>query len=478
MTGIRIETDSLGSLSLPSEALYGIATLRGQRNFDISTVKLGHMPELFRALARIKRAAAEANRDLRVIPDEVAEAICAASLEVEEGRHADHLIVDLLEGSGCTSINMNMNEVLANRALQILGEAPGNYARVHPNDHVNTGQSTNDVVPSAIKLAAFEKSSELLQALDQLGNAFADRADTFSDVLRVGRTCLQAGQPMLLGQALGGYAAAVRRQADKLAAVRQQLLVLPLGGTAIGTGLGAAPGYRSRVYHYLRLVVGENVHPGENTFDAMQNADTFSRMSAEIRVCAEVLGKVASDLVILASDPASGIGELILPAVQAGSSIMPGKINPVLPMMMQQVSIAVIGNDTAVSLACLQGQLEINHFEPIIASRILDSLNLMARAIRIFSQHCVAGIEPERELSMRNLLRSPAIATIFVKRLGYIETSKLVKDAEKQSRPFLELAIERGLLTEAEVLATTRASTQYQDSGSQSTLRRPGNGCF
>ena len=463
MTATRIETDSLGSLHLPTEVLYGIATLRGQRNFDISQVKLGHVPELLRALARIKRAAAEANRDLHVIPDKLAEAICAAAIEVEDGQHALHFVIDLLEGSGGTSINMNMNEVLANRALQILGEAPGNYALVHPNDHVNAGQSTNDVVPSALKLAIFEKSKDLLEALDRLANAFRERADAFPDVLRVGRTCLQAGQPMLLSQALGGYAAAVRRQADKLAEIRQQLLVLPLGGTAIGTGLGAARGYRQCVYRHLQEIVGEGVRPGDDPFDTIQNADTFSRVSAELRVCAEVLGKIASDLAVLASDPAGGIGELILPPVQAGSSIMPGKINPVMPMMMQQVSFAVIGNDTAVSLASLHGQLEINHFEPIMASRIFDSLDLMARACRIFSGQCVSGIEPDRDQSLRNLLQSPAIATVFAQRLGYAETSKLVKEADQQKRPFVEFAIEKGLLTGSEVLNTLHASTQYQE---------------
>lgn len=464
LNATRIETDSLGSLNLPSDALYGIATLRGQQNFDISPVKLGHAPELLVALAQIKRAAAQANRDMLVISNEVADAICKAAMEVERGQHAEHFVVDLMEGSGGTSINMNMNEVLANRALQLMGEAPGTYDRVHPNDHVNTGQSTNDVVPAAIKLAIFAKSRHLLESLYGLGQAFAERAEAFSDVLRVGRTCLQAGQPMLLGQAFGGYAAAVRRQVEKLAEVRQQLLVLPLGGTAIGTGLGAVPGYRSRVYRHLQAIVGESVRPSDNFFDAMQNADIFSRISAEIRICAEVLGKIASDLAILASDPDSGIGELILPSVQAGSSIMPGKVNPVLPMMMQQVSIAVIGNDAAVSLACLQGQLEINHFEPIMASRIFDSLDLMARASRIFSERCVAGIEPDRERSIRNLLRSPAIATIFAKKIGYAEASKLVKDANRQKRSFVELAIEKGLLTKAEILNTMHESTRFRES--------------
>ncbi|MCX8282363.1 aspartate ammonia-lyase [Phyllobacterium sp. 0TCS1.6C] len=462
MTATRTETDSLGTRQVASNALYGIATLRGLENFDISAVKLRHIPQLVKALAQIKRAAAQANRDLGVIPRPLADAIAAAAIEVERGAHAGYFVIDLLEGSGGTSINMNMNEVLANRALQLMGEAPGTYSRLHPNDHVNAGQSTNDVVPSALKLAIFDKSHDLLQALGGLADAFAERAETFPDVLRVGRTCLQAGQPMLLGQAFGGYAAGIRRQADRLAETRRQLLVLPLGGTAIGTGLGAVPAYRARVYERLRAIVGEEVQPAGNMFDAMQNADVFSRISADLRVCAEVLGKIASDLAILASDPESGIGELMLPPVQPGSSIMPGKVNPVLPMMMQQVSIAVIGNDMTVSLACLQGQLEINHFEPAIASRIFDSLDLMLRAIRIFTERCVAGIEVDREQTSRNLMQSPAIATFFAGKLGYAEVSRLVKEAQAQKRPFVELAVEKNLLTSAEILDTIRASVELE----------------
>lgn len=463
MPDTRTDTDSLGSRQLPLGALFGVATLRGQENFDISFHKLGDAPELLKALARIKHAAAAANRDIGTIPGDIADAIIASAIEVENGLHADQFIVDLLEGSGGTSINMNVNEVITNRALQILGDKPGNYARIHPNDHVNTGQSTNDVVPAAVKLAVYDKSQSLIDALRHLAGAFEGRADAFDNVLRIGRTCMQAAQPMRLGQAFGGYAAAIRRLEHKLSEVRDEMLVLPLGGTAIGTGLGSNPGYRTAVYKHLRTIVGAAVKPGENMFDAMQNADGFARVSSEIRICAEVIGKISSDLIILSSGPNSGVGELKLPSVQPGSSIMPGKINPVLPMMMQQVAFAIVGNDATVSLASGQGQLEINHFEPVIASRLFDSIELLAKSTRIFADKCIAGIEPDREKSLKNLMQSSALATVFVPELGYAEVSKLVQASAAEGRPFIELAIERGLLTQDEVLNVVRASTNYRE---------------
>lgn len=462
MAYTRIDTDSLGSRELPAKALYGVATLRGRENFDISFRKLGDAPELLKALAQIKHAAALANRDIGVLPLDIADAIISAAIEVENGLHTDQFIVDLMEGSGGTSINMNINEVLANRALQMLGEQPGTYSRIHPNDHVNTGQSTNDVLPAAVKLAVYDKAQTLLDSLRHLAGALEDRSVVFDDVLRIGRTCMQAAQPMRLGQAFGGYAASIRRLVEKLISARDEMLILPLGGTAIGTGLGSAPGYRSAVYKYLKDIVGADVRPGENMFDAMQNADAFARVSSEVRVCGEVIGKIASDLIILASD-ASGVGEIRLPPVQPGSSIMPGKVNPVLPMMMQQVAFAVIGNDAAVSLACLQGQLEINHFEPVIASRLFDSIELLAKSTRIFADKCITGIEADRNQSLENLLQSPALATVFVARLGYAEVSRLVQASVAERRRFIDLAIERGLLTHDEVLKVVHESTEYRE---------------
>ncbi|PKR53895.1 aspartate ammonia-lyase [Thalassospira marina] len=463
MPHTRTDTDSLGSRQIPEGALYGVATLRGQENFNISFRKLRDAPELLKALAQIKQASAAANRDIGVLPASIANAIIEGATEIAGGEHVEQFIVDLLEGSGGTSINMNMNEVLANRALQKLGKPVGSYDIVHPNDHVNKGQSTNDVLPAAVKLAIYDKSYALIDVLEHLAVTLSDRARAFDDVLRIGRTCMQAAQPMRLGQAFGGYAAAIRRLIAKLRIARNEMLVLPLGGTAIGTGLGAAAGYRKAVYYHLKAIVGAHVSPGEDMFDAMQNADAFARLSSEIRICAEVIGKIASDLIILASGPNSGVGELRLPSVQPGSSIMPGKVNPVLPMMMQQVAFAVVGNDAAVSLASLQGQLEINHFEPVIASRMFDSIELLANSTRIFADKCIAGIEADTEQSLTNLLQSSALATVFVPKLGYAEVARLVQESVASKRPFIELAIERDLLTHDEVLRVVRESTDYHE---------------
>jgi aspartate ammonia-lyase len=463
MPDTRTEIDSLGHREIPDMSLFGVSTLRATENFCISGRSIGDEPTLIRALAHIKRAAALANLELGVLDATSCHAIVAAADDIIAGDHADAFPVDILEGSGGTSINMNINEVLANLALDKLGEARGNYDRLGPNDHVNKGQSTNDVVPAAVKLALHEKTQELLATLAYLQSALAKKSAEFDDVLRIGRTCMQAAQPMRLGQAFGGYAASIDRLIDKLSTASNDLLVLPMGGTAIGTGLGAAPGFRACFFKHLGQATNKPVSPPADAFDAMQNADTFARVSSEIRIAAEVIGKIASDLIILSSGSNSGVGEILLPAVQPGSSIMPGKINPVMPMMMQQVAFGVVGNDAAVSLAALNGQLEINHFEPIIASRMFDSIDLLTRAARLFADGCIAGLRANREQSLKNLMDSSAMATIFVDHLGYAKVAKIVKLSLAEGRPFIRLAIEQGLLSEEEVMAVLLDSTYRKD---------------
>jgi aspartate ammonia-lyase len=316
------------------------------------------------------------------------------------------------------------------------------------------------VVPTALKLAVYERTEPLLDVLDALAKALELKSGEFSDVLRLGRTCLQSAQPMTLGQAFGGYTAGVKRSRILISAAAKDLLTVPLGGTAIGTGLGAAPGYRDTALRYLAEVTGWAIREADNLFDGMQNADAFARCSSELRITGDVIGKIASDLIILCSGPNSGIGEVLLPAVQAGSSIMPGKINPVMPMMMQQVAFALTGNDFAISMAALQGQLEINHFEPIMASRLFDSLDLLTNGTRLFTRRCLAGLVANREKSLQNLLHSSALATVLVPRLGYEMTTRLVRQSLKEKRPFTALAIERGLLTESDVMAALYRSVE------------------
>ena len=455
----RYESDSIGERELPLGALYGVNTLRGMENFDISPQKIGNEPAFVRALAAIKMAAAKANVDIGAITRDQGAAITAACHEITTGQHHEQFVVDMLEGSGGTSINMNANEVIANRALQIMGFDAGEYRHLNPNDHVNTGQSTNDVVPSAVKLAVIEKATGLDHALGQLVDALQAKSQEFADVLKVGRTCMQAAQPMTLGQEFGGYAAAIARARSKTACAVRDLQTLPLGGTAIGTGLGAQPGHRDAVYRHLSDDTGLDLKPAENMFDGMQNSDGFARVSSEIRIAAELIGKISLDLIILSSGTRSGIGEITLPPVQPGSSIMPGKVNPVLPMMMQQVAYAVVGNDAAVSLASLGGQLEINHFEPVIASRMFDTIDLMTRGSRIFAEKCIAGIQANEEKALENLLGSSALATVFVPAFGYAKVSEIVKQAEAKGQLFIDAIVDLNLMSTEDAIRALRSST-------------------
>lgn len=447
----RIETDSIGPREIPADALYGVNTLRGMENSALGGETIGAYPRLVNALAAIKKAAALANRDIGTLNPDLAGAIVSACDELMAGRHHEQFIVSMLEGSGGTSINMNANEVIANRALQILGREAGDYAALHPNDHVNQGQSTNDVVPSAVKLAVYDACGPLVAALNTLADAFAGRAAAFAKVLKTGRTCMQAAQPMTLGQEFGGYASATRRLAAKIETAAKDLLTLPLGGSAIGTGLGSDPGYPEAIYRHLSAGLGLPVRPGDDPFDAMQNSDAFSRVSAEIRIAAETLGKIAHDLILLSSDPQTGIGEIRLPAIQPGSSIMPGKINPVMPMLMQQIAFTLSGHDTSVSLAAMAGQLEINHFEPVIASCLFDSTRLLTRGSLLFAEKCICGIEANPARALELLMNSPALATVMVPRLGYARVSAIVKQADNDGVPFIETMVEQGWMKRSEV---------------------------
>lgn len=440
----RIETDGLGPRELPDAALYGVNTLRGAENAALGGERLGDHPRFVIALTVIKKAAARANMQIGALPPDLANAIIAACDEIIAGAHHEQFVVGIMEGSGGTSINMNANEVIANRALQILGRAAGEYTVLHPNDHVNHGQSTNDVVPSALKLAVHGATGPLVAALDDLADAFAERAAAFADVLKIGRTCMQAAQPMTLGQEFGGYAGAIRRQSAKIAAAAADLLTLPLGGSAIGTGLGSDPGYPAAIYAHLADELSLPVERAADPFDAMQNSDTFARVSAEIRIAAETIAKISHDLILLSSDRQTGLGEIRLPAVQPGSSIMPGKINPVLPMMMQQLAFALAGNDQTVALAAMAGQLEINHFEPVIAARLFESTRLLTHGCGLFADRCIRGIEAAPARALELLLNSPALATAMVPELGYTKVSAMVKQADKDGVPFVEaMAMDR-----------------------------------
>jgi aspartate ammonia-lyase len=459
MANTRVEKDSLGHVELPADVLYGINTFRSLENFPISGRSIATQPDFIYAIATVKQAAARANLEIGCLTAEQAEAIFAACEEIKAGKHSAHLVVDMLEGSGGTSTNMNVNEVIANIAARVSGRAPCDYAFVHPNDHVNLGQSTNDVLPTAMKLAVFRALAETPVKLRQLADVFSEKKKEYAALLRLGRTCLQDAQPMTLGQAFGGYEAAIRRHAEQLEMLRQHFLTVPMGGTAIGTGFGSRPGYKAAVFRHLSLLTSAHVKPVGNPFDGMQNMDVCARLSAELRNTANTLWKIANDLIILSSGPAGGIGEITLPAVQAGSSIMPGKVNPVIPIAVCQVAFAITGNDAAIALACQQGLLEINHYELLVCDRLLESIGLLTRSTQIFASRCVSGLVGNEEVSHQHLLSSSALATALVPALGYAQVSSIVRAALAEQRPFLEVAIEKGLLTKDEVIPILERST-------------------
>jgi aspartate ammonia-lyase len=448
----RSEEDTLGALELPADSLYGINTARALLNFDFSARKLAGERAFVRAFAKIKAAAARANVRLDVLAPETARLINAACADMEQGRLDAWLLVDMYEGSGGTSLNMNVNEVLANRAIQLGDRSPGDYAFVHPNDQVNRSQSTNDVVPSAIRVGAWLMLEDLLTPLRQLVAALADKRQQFSSMLRLGRTCLQDAQPMTLGQSFGAHHGMAERCAARLAQLRTDLLCLPLGGTAIGTGFGAVRGYRAAVLEELSTGLGATCSAPADAFDAMASADDYLRLAGELNCLAQGLGKLADDFMFLASGPNGGIAELKLPALQAGSSIMPGKVNPVIPMAVRQVAFACGGRYVAIQGACGIGQLEINPYEPLIAAELFEMLRLLTHTVRALTDRCIVGLEADEDRMRQALLASSAAATALLPIIGYARASRLVRLAQIQNRPFIDLIAEEGLMSREAVM--------------------------
>lgn len=457
----RLESDSLGTVRIPATALYGSNTFRGLQNFPFTDRALHQEPGFLRAIVAIKKAAAHANHELGVLQAEKANAIAAACEEILNGQHSSHFVIPLLEGSGGTSTNMNVNEVICNRALQLLHKRTADYDTLHPNDHVNLGQSTNDVIPSAIKIACHDMSAPSELGLPALAEALQRKADEFEAVYRLGRTCLQDAQPMTLGQAFAGYASAIGRATESLLVCRQQLLTLPLGGTAIGTGLGAAPGFKARLFNQLQRDTKLSLQPAGNAFDGMQNLDALQHLSAQLETTTSLMAKIAKDLILLSSGPAGGLAEISLPARQPGSSIMPGKVNPVLPMAMVQLAQLVHGNHAGIAMACQDGMLEINHYEMTVASRLFDSLHRIREITTVFAHSCIDGIIADEQRCMDNLMRSFAMATALVPTLGYQQVSELVKQSVRENTPFLQLAVAANLLKSEQITELMHTSVTH-----------------
>jgi aspartate ammonia-lyase len=440
----RTERDPLGELNVPADAYYGIQTARAVVNFPISGLR-AH-PDLVTATVLVKKAAAQANAALGRLDRRIADAIAAAADEVLGGQLRDHFVVDVYQAGAGTSHNMNANEVLANRAAEMLGGTRGSYTHVHPNDHVNMGQSTNDVFPTATRLSLLLGSAALVRAARDLADSLAAKADEFTNVLKVGRTHLQDAVPITLGQEFGGFAACIHRGADNVQRSAEELLELNLGATAVGTGLNAGEPYRARVVANLAHATGLPLAPAANLFRVTQSMGDVLAYSGAMRRLAVELGKVASDLRLLSMGPRAGLGEITLPAVQPGSSIMPGKVNPSIPEMVNQVCYQVMGCDATVALAAEAGQLELNVMMPVIAWNALHASSILREAMVALRTRCVDGIEADAVRARELLDRSTAAATALSPYIGYAETAAIAKESVKTGRTIRELVLDRGLI--------------------------------
>jgi aspartate ammonia-lyase len=468
----RVERDPLGDVRVPSDAYYGVQTQRAVENFPISGMT--SPPELVTATVQIKKAAAEANRDLDRLERRIADAIVQSADEVLAGQLRDQFVVDVYQAGAGTSHNMNTNEVLANRASEILGGRRGEYTAVHPNDHVNMGQSTNDVFPTATRLAILEMVPGVVGAARELAGGLRERSDAFAGVLKTGRTHLQDAVPMTLGQEFGGYAANVEHAAADLEGSSAQLLELNLGATALGTGLNAGVEYAERAIANLAAYTGMPVRTAENRFRVTQSMGDVLAYSATLRRLAIEVNKIASDLRLLSMGPRAGIAEIQLPAVQPGSSIMPGKVNPSVPEMVNQVCFQVLGCDAAILAATDAGQLELNVMMPVIAWNALFATRILTNAMRVLQTRCVAGIRADEARCRELLERSTAVATALSPYIGYAATAEIAKLSVSTGRSIRDLVRERKLLADDQLdaILSAEAMTTPGVSGSAGRDKR------
>ena len=441
----RIEADSIGTLEVPAKAYYGVQTLRAKHNFNITGRPLH--PVFINNLARIKKAAAMTNMAASVLDERIGKAILQACDEIIAGKLHNQFIVDAIQGGAGTSANMNANEVIANRAIEILGGEKGNYSIVHPNDHVNMAQSTNDVIPSAGKLTILELLPALTGELERLHRALNQKAIEFDDVVKIGRTQLQDAVPIRLGQSFEAYAAVVERDIHRLKDLDEDLRMLNIGATAVGTAINVNPVYLFHIIKNVNLVCGTNCYQAEDLFDATQNLDGFVHISSVLKTCAVSLTKICTDLRLLSSGPKTGLGEINLPPKQNGSSIMPGKINPVIPEVVSQVAYNVIGNDVTVTLAAEAGQLELNAFEPVIFYNIFESIDTLRGAVQTLTDNCILGITANRDRCEQLVESSVAIATALCPYIGYKKSADIAKQSLESGVSVRDLVMQQQLMT-------------------------------
>ncbi|HEV8365650.1 MAG TPA: aspartate ammonia-lyase [Gemmatimonadaceae bacterium] len=443
----RTEHDLLGEREVPDDALYGVQTLRALENFPITGVTLRDFPSLVDALAAVKEAAAKANAQLGLLPQGVADAVMRACQEIRAGRHHEHFLVDMIQGGAGTSSNMNANEVIANRALELLGEKRGNYDRVHPNNHVNLSQSTNDVYPTAVRLALHSEIEGLRHAMRELVDTFLAKGKEFQGLVKMGRTQLQDAVPMTLGQEFAAFGHTMLEDVERLGEALSLIREINMGATAIGTGITAPGGYADVVRQTLSEVTGLPLITAPDLVEATSDTGAFVQLSGVLKRCAVKLSKICNDLRLLSSGPRAGFGEINLPHMQPGSSIMPGKVNPVIPEVVNQVCFDVIGGDVTVTMAAEAGQLQLNVFEPIIAYRLLRSIDSLRRACDVLRTRCVNGISANPDRMRRFVTESIGIVTALLPELGYEVASQVAKDALESGRGVYDIVLERKLLS-------------------------------
>ncbi len=449
MTEYRTERDLLGTKEVPKDAYYGIQTMRAVENFPIT----GYPPhkELIRAFGYVKKAAALANKEVGVLNPKIAEAIAKAADEVIAGSLHEYIIVDSIQGGAGTSFNMNANEVIANRAIEILGGVKGDYKMVSPNTHVNMAQSTNDAFPTVIHIAILNLSQGLLTVLEQLRETLQRKSHEFDHVIKMGRTHLQDAVPVRLGQEFGAYAKVIGRDITRVGQSVQHLDEVNMGATAVGTGLNAMPTYIKRVVEILAELTEHPLKNAENLVDATQNTDAYTEVSSALKILAINLSKMANDLRLMASGPRTGFHEINLPPRQPGSSIMPGKVNPVMAEVINQIAFQVIGNDHTISLASEAGQLELNVMEPVLVFNLLQSLSILQNGIHVFTKFLVEGVTANEERCQQLVENSVGIITAINPHVGYETATQIAKEAVATGRPVREICLERGLLTKEEL---------------------------
>ncbi|WP_339226839.1 aspartate ammonia-lyase [Oceanobacillus sp. FSL K6-2867] len=446
---VRIEKDFLGEKEVPESAYYGIQTLRAVENFPITGYKIHS--ELIKAIAMVKKAAAIANLETGRLQPHIQKAIVQAADEIIDGLWHDHFIVDPIQGGAGTSLNMNANEVIANRALEILGKEKGDYSYLSPNTHVNMAQSTNDAFPTAIHLSVLTMSEQLLATMNDMYRAFKAKAKEYDSIIKIGRTHLQDAVPIRLGQEFEAYSRVIRRDIKRISQSREHLYEVNMGATAVGTGLNADPSYVLTAVNQLAEISGFPLFAAEHLVDATQNTDIYTEVSASLKVCMMNLSKIANDIRLMASGPRTGLNELKLPARQPGSSIMPGKVNPVMAEVINQIAFQVIGNDNTICLASEAGQFELNVMEPVLVFNLLQSISIMNNGFRVFTDYCVTGIQANKESMQHYVDSSVGTITAINPHIGYELATEIAREAIIDGKSVRELCIQHNVLTEEEL---------------------------